>query len=160
MAGCAADVVLITTTVNADWNNWPTSPSFPPLMQELLYYASAARLREQVRTGRRTDRVVLAQHGRRHAEATISTPDGRTETVRTAGPRTRAASCAGPIPTSAASTASSSVIDPQQHLFAVNVPAINEAQQLSESDLTRTGREDLQKAYPEWELQVVTDSAR
>ena len=47
--------------------------------------------------------------------------------------------------------------DPQQHLFAVNVPAINEAQQLSESDLTRTNREDLQKTYPEWEVQVVTE---
>lgn len=46
---------------------------------------------------------------------------------------------------------------PRQHLFAVNVPAINEAQQLSESDLTRTDREDLQKTYPEWEVQVVTE---
>src|SRR5262249_34698831 len=46
---------------------------------------------------------------------------------------------------------------PQQHLFAVNVPALNEAQQLSESDLTRTNREDLQKAYPEWDVQVVTE---
>ncbi len=46
---------------------------------------------------------------------------------------------------------------PRQHLFAVNVPALNEAQQLSESDLTRTNREDLLKVYPEWEVQVVTE---
>src|SRR5207249_1467415 len=40
-------VVLITAPVNSDWSNWPTSPAFPPLMQEILYHAAAARLRER-----------------------------------------------------------------------------------------------------------------
>ena len=33
--------VLITTTVNLDWGNWPVSPSFGPLMQELARFKSA-----------------------------------------------------------------------------------------------------------------------
>ncbi|HTU89070.1 MAG TPA: BatA domain-containing protein, partial [Gemmataceae bacterium] len=74
-------VVLITTTVNADWNNWPTSPSFAPLMQELLYYASAARLREQVvQVGEPIELYLPNVVG--GAEATINTPDGRTDSAR------------------------------------------------------------------------------
>src|SRR5205807_1997318 len=43
-------VVLITTTVNSDWNNWPASPAFPPLMQELLSFSAAGRLRGRAHT--------------------------------------------------------------------------------------------------------------
>jgi hypothetical protein len=148
-------VVLITTTVNSDWNNWPTSPSFPPLMQELLYYASSARLREQaLQVGEPIELYLPNTSG--GAEATISTPDGRTETARTQIQDD--ASVLRWTDTDISGIYSIVVGQhPRQHLFAVNVPALNEAQQLSESDLTRTNREDLQKTYPEWEVQVVTD---
>ncbi|HWG43502.1 MAG TPA: VWA domain-containing protein [Gemmataceae bacterium] len=148
-------VVLITTTVNSDWNNWPTSPSFPPLMHELLFYASAARLREQVvQVGEPIELYLPNTSG--GAEAVISTPDGRTETIRTQNQDE--ASVLRWTDTDISGIYSVVVGQhPQQHLFAVNVPALNEAQQLSESDLTRTSREDLQKAYPEWEVQVVTE---
>ena len=46
---------------------------------------------------------------------------------------------------------------PQEHLFAVNVPSTNPSGQGSESDLTRTDREELQKVYPEWEFQIVKE---
>src|SRR5262249_2394193 len=46
---------------------------------------------------------------------------------------------------------------PREYLYAVNVPASTEDQQASESNLARTGTEELQKTYPEWETQVVTD---
>ena len=50
-------------------------------MQELLYYASAARLREQVvQVGEPIELYLPVAGG---TEATISTPDGRTETART-----------------------------------------------------------------------------
>jgi hypothetical protein len=148
-------VVLITTTVNADWNNWPSSPSFAPLMQELLYYASAARLREQVlQVGEPIELYLPNVVG--GAEATINTPDGRTESTRLESQDEAAVlRCTD----TDISGVYSVVIGqhPRQHLFAINVPALNEAQQLSESDLTRTTREDLQKTYPEWEVQVVTN---
>lgn len=148
-------VVLITTTVNADWNNWPSSPSFPPLMQELLYYASSARLREQaLQVGEPIELYLPNVTG--GVEATISTPDGRNETTRL---DTQDESAVLRWTDTDISGVYSAVVgqQPRQHLFAVNVPAVNEAQQLSESDLTRTNREDLQKTYPEWEIQVVAD---
>jgi len=151
-------VVLLTTTINADWNNWPSSPSFAPLMQELLYYASAARLREQsLQVGEPIE--LYLPNVAVGAEATINTPDGRTESARLENQDESAV-------LHWTDTDLSGVYrvvvgqHPQQHLFAVNVPALNEAQQLSESDLTRTTREDLQKTYPEWDIQVVTDLAQ
>ncbi|MHB1425334.1 MAG: VWA domain-containing protein [Gemmataceae bacterium] len=151
-------VVLITTTVNADWNNWPTSPSFAPLMSELLYYASAARLREQiVQVGEPIELYLPNVVG--GAEATISTPDGRTETATLI---TEDDAAVLRWTDTDISGVYSVVIgqNPQQHLFAVNVPALNEAQQLSESDLSRAPRDDLQKTYPEWELQVVSEPSQ
>jgi hypothetical protein len=148
-------VDLITTTVNSDWNNWPTSPSFPPLMQELLYYASSARLREQaLQVGEPIELYLPNTSG--GVDATISTPDGRTETART---QIQDESSVLRWADTDISGIYSVVVGqhPRQHLFGVNVPAINEAQQQSESDLTRTTREDLQKTYPEWDVQVVTD---
>jgi len=123
-------------------------------MQELLYYVSAARLREQtVQVGEPIELYLPSSGG---AEATISTPDGRTETARTQNQDE--ASVLRWTDTDISGIYSITIGQhPRQHLFAVNVPAINEAQQLSESDLTRTNREDLQKAYPEWEVQVVTE---
>jgi hypothetical protein len=150
-------VVLITTTVNSDWNNWPASPTFPPLMHEILYAAAAARLRERsLEVGEPFEYFLPA--GVSVSEAAVRTPDGRTDTAR-AQPGDDAA-------LRFADTDVSGVYrltvgqDPAEHLFAVNVPALNEAQQLSESDLTRTNREELQKAYPEWGVQVVTDPAQ
>jgi hypothetical protein len=148
-------VVLLTTTINADWNNWPTSPSFAPLMQELLYYASAARLREQVLQVGEPIELYLPNVAS-GAEATIRTPAGRSESVRLESQDEAAVLRWTDTDISGVYNISIGQ-HPQQHLFAVNVPAVNEAQQLSESDLTRTTREDLQKTYPEWDVQIVTD---
>ncbi|MFQ3593050.1 MAG: VWA domain-containing protein, partial [Gemmataceae bacterium] len=48
---------------------------------------------------------------------------------------------------------------PREYFFAVNVPASTEDQQASESNLTRTTPDELQRTYPEWDVQVVTDLA-
>ena len=40
-------VVLLTSTLNLDWNTWPGSPSFGAMMQELTRFAMSGRLREQ-----------------------------------------------------------------------------------------------------------------
>ncbi len=148
-------VVLITTTVNADWNNWPASPTFPPLMHEVLYDAAASRLRERsFEVGEALELFLPPGDGA--TEANVQTPEGRTETARASQ-----GDDAGVL--RYADTDISGVYrlsvgaDPHEHLYAVNVPALNEAQQVSESDLTRTSRAELQKVYPEWEVQVVTD---
>jgi hypothetical protein len=148
-------VVLITTTVNSDWNSWPASPSFPPLMQELLNFAAAARLREQaVDVGDPLELYLSGTAG--GLESLVRTPDGRTEAART---QNQDDSALVRFPDTDVSGVYAVTVgsDPREHLFAVNVPALNESQQLSESDLTRTNREEIQKTYPEWEVQVVTD---
>ncbi len=148
-------VVLITTTVNADWNNWPSSPSFPPLMQELLLYASSPLLREQaLQVGEPIELYLPNVAG--GGEAVVGLPDGRTESAHLENEDD--STVLRWIDTDISGIYSIVVGQhPQQHLFAVNVPALNEAQQLSESDPTRASREDLQKTYPEWEIQVVPD---
>jgi len=42
--------VLVTTTLNLDWNNWPVSPSYGAMMQELLRFAVSGKLREHAVT--------------------------------------------------------------------------------------------------------------
>jgi uncharacterized membrane protein len=148
-------VVLITTTVNADWNNWPSSPTYAPLMQELLYYASAGRLRERFsQVGEPLELFLPGTSA--GVEGTVSTPDGRTEIVRTEPQENGSVLRWTDTDTSGVYSMTAGQ-HPQQHFFAVNVPIFSEPQQGSESDLTRTSREELQKTYPEWEMQVVTD---
>jgi hypothetical protein len=147
-------VVLVTTTVNSDWGNWPVPPSFPALMQELLRFAASARLREQaVEVGEPLELFLPGTTS--GLEAVVRTPDGRTESVRS---RDQDAGAVRWTDTDVSGVYSITVgSDPRVYPFAVNPPALNEAQQQSESDLTRTNREEIQKTYPEWEVQVVAD---
>jgi len=100
-------VVLVTTTVNSDWNSWPASPSYPALMNELLYFASSGRLQEQsLEVGQPLEMYLP---GTSAVEATVQM------LLPTAGKRKsarktlkKAASCALAIPMSAACTGSPS----------------------------------------------------
>jgi hypothetical protein len=146
-------VILITTTVNSDWNNWPASPAFPPLMQEVLHLATSGRLRERSATVGEPLELFLSS-GASGAEAVVQTPDGRQETIR--AQRSDDNGTLHWLDTDTSGIYRMTVGQhPREHLFAVNVPALNESQQQSESDLHRTNREDLQKSYPEWDVQVV-----
>ena len=139
----------VTTTVNMDWTTWPPSPSFPALMQELLRFAVAGRLREQAARRRRAARGVPARPAAPGWKSTVAhRPTAAPRRTRTPGPATTPPCCAGPTPTRAASTGPSIGQHPQEHLFAVNVPTATEAQQASESDLARADRDELQTAYP------------
>jgi hypothetical protein len=149
-------VVLITTTVNSDWNNWPASPTFLPLMHELLYFAAAPRLREQTLDVGEPIELPLPQTAGGVA-ATVKTPDGRSENATSealadgSAVRWTDTDLTGLYTITIGS-------DPREHFYAINVPAVEESQQATESDLTRTTREELLKKYPEWEdMQVVTE---
>jgi hypothetical protein len=149
-------VVLITTTVNSDWNKWPTSPSYPPLMQELLNFAASARLREQALEVGEPLELYLPNTAA-GVEATVRTPDGRTETVRTQTQDDASVLRWTDTDVSGVYTVTIGQ-DPREYLFAVNVPALSESTNVRESDLARTNREELERTYPEWQqLQVVTD---
>jgi Mg-chelatase subunit ChlD len=148
-------VVLFTSTFNMDWTTWPISPSFPALMQELLQYAVAGRLREQALTSGEMLEEYL-QAGDAGLEVALLLPDGRTESVRT-----EAADDVGVLRWTDTDTSGiyRGIIGqhPQEHLFAVNVPTATDKQEASESDLTRTNQTELQDAYPGWEFQIVTE---
>src|SRR5204863_349494 len=74
-------VVLVTTTVNSDWNNWPASPAFPAFANELLHFATSPRLREQsVVVGEPLELFLTSASAA--AEGVLSLPDGRQENVR------------------------------------------------------------------------------
>jgi hypothetical protein len=158
-------VVLITTPVNSDWSNWPASPAFPPLMQEILYHAAAARLRERA--------LLVGEPIELHradtatgVEATVLVPR---DPFDTAPPEDDSRRRIASQPLADGSVLRFGDTDvsgvytlvvgqkPAEHLFAVNVPASSEDQQHSESNLARTSKEELERTYPEWDLQVVTE---
>jgi hypothetical protein len=148
-------VVLYTSTANMDWTSWPASPSYLAFTQELMSYAVSGRLREQaVTVGDPLEEFLPPGGGA--LDATVTTPDRRTESTRTLSSEEANV-------LRWADTDVSGVYrvvlgqHPQEHVFAVNVPAATLDEQASESDLTRATREDLSRAYPEWEFQLVTD---
>jgi uncharacterized membrane protein len=148
-------VVLMTSTANMDWNSWPASPSYIAFVQELMRYTVAGRLREQsVTVGDPLEEFLAPGAGA--LDAGITTPDQRTESTRTL-------SSEDSNVLRWADTDVSGVYkvllghDPQEHLFAVNVPAATSGDEASESDLTRASQDELTRAYPEWEPQLVAD---
>jgi hypothetical protein len=148
-------VVLFTSTVNMDWNSWPASPSFPAFTQELMRYAVAGRLREQALTVGDPIEEFLAP-GTSALDVEVATPDGRKESLRTQS--TEDANVLRWADTEVSGLYRAVIGQhPQEHAFAVNVPAATLADEASESDLKRTNREELSRAYPEWAFQLVTD---
>lgn len=147
-------VILLTTSVNMDWTSWPISPSFPPMMQELLRYAIAGRLREQAIVVGETLEEFLPLSGAR-LDVVVHTPDGRVDAARTEDREDAGLLRYADTDTSGIYRA---VIGnhPQDHLFAVNIPVATDAQQACESDLSRTNRDEMTSAYPGWEFQVQT----
>jgi hypothetical protein len=149
-------VILITTTVNQDWTDeWPKSPSYLPLMQELLRFAVAGRLREQAALVGETLEEYLPL-GSAGLDVVVNTPDGVAEATRTQDREDATVLSWTNTDTSGIYRA---VIGrhPRDHLFAVNVPTATDSQQASESDLTRTNREELRTTFPGWDFQLVTD---
>ena len=126
-------------------------------MQELLTYAAAGRLRERETPVGEPLEVFLPTAGA--VEATVQMPDGRSETTRTQAIEDGAVLRWTDTDLSGIYRA---VVGsgPREHLFAVNVPVTNETQQASESNLTRTNRDELTKVYPEWDVQVVLDPSQ
>ena len=149
-------VVLVCGPVNSDWSNWPASPSFPALMNELLYFASSGRLQEQaIEVGQGLE---LFLPGVASADATVSTPDGRKD-----GANTQILDNGSILRWTDNDISGIYRVkigqNPREHLFAVNPPTLTSSRQGSESDLTRATPEELQRVYSELELQTVQDLA-
>jgi hypothetical protein len=147
--------VLVTTTVNSDWNRWPPSPSFPALMNELMLFASSGRLREQEHQVGDVLEVFLRTSSTGN-EAKIKTPDGREEPARTVALDDASVLRWGDTGVSGVYRVTIGQ-DPREYFFAVNVPSGGDGTLGNESDLARTGFDEMHTTYPEWEFQVVRE---
>ncbi len=154
-------VVLLTSTVNMDWNTWPGSPSFGAMMHEITRLAVSGRLREQAATvGGMLEEYLPGGGGELDVTLHLpdNHPDGKTVRVHTqliddvnlfrwpldyksTGTDISGVYCAetgkGEIP------------------FAVNVPAGSADRGGAESDLTRLDELKLKELYPDWKFQIV-----
>jgi len=147
-------VVLVTSTLNMDWNSWPGSPSFGAMMQELTRYAVTGRLREhQSLVGEMLEEFLP---GGAELDVNIFLPGQQHASVQA---RTQGADDLQLFRWT--HTDQSGIYrmlvgqDPHEYLFAVNVPATTPDQRGSESDLARTNREGLQAAYSGLDFQLV-----
>jgi hypothetical protein len=148
-------VVLITTTLNMDWNSWPGSPSFGAMMQELTRFAVSGRLREQqALVGGMLEEFLV---GGTELEAAVVGPgqdNAPAKTTRTQG--SEDVQVFRWIETDQSGIYRMTVgQDPHEYPFAVNVPASTPDHRGSESDLARADRDKLQTAYPGLEFQLV-----
>jgi hypothetical protein len=145
-------VVLVTSTVNTDWTSWPIAPSFPPFVQELFRFAMLQPPRRTLTAGDAIEEMlppsVLA------TEATVQTPDGRTETVPLrAEPNATRVRFAD---TDQSGLYRVSYGSPRRELvFAVNVPS--SGPNGGESDLRRLNPDELIGMTPGEDVQVVPD---
>lgn len=149
-------VALLTTTAGRDWADWPASPSYLPMVQELMRFAVSGRLREQAtEVGQPLEAFLLgALPG---LDVAVRTPDGRDEKATTLGHDDGAVLRI--LDTDQSGLYRATVgRHPQEHLFAVNVPAAAEGQEASESDPARANRDELRAGFRDWEFQLVTDS--
>jgi hypothetical protein len=148
-------VLLLTTTVNMDWNSWPASPSYLAMMQELTRYGVGGLLREQsVLVG-----GVLEEFfpGGAELEGTLTLAGGEPPHKVKIVPgedlsvfRWHDTDQAGLYRLTVGN-------DPHEYLFAVNVPATVPDHKSSESDLTRADKLKLASAYPTWNFQLVKE---
>jgi hypothetical protein len=151
-------VILITTSVNMDWTSWPGSPSYGALMQELARYAMSGRLREHSATVGAVLEEYLPNPAT-NLEVNVRLPGSDEEAV-VKKTRTRPYGDASVFRFD--ETAQSGIYratvgqDPQEYLFAVNVPITTLDQKGSESDLARLNKNELAESFPGWEFQLVT----
>ena len=127
-------VVLLTSTVNKDWNTWALSPSFLPMMQQVLLHAISGRLGQQsvVVGDRLEDFLPLGDAG---LDVKIFTPDNRPDQFTKIADHEEISVLHWNDTDISGIYCAVVGRHPREHLFAVNVPAASEGQQESESDL-------------------------
>lgn len=139
-------VGLITTTADLDWNTWPISPSYVPLIQELTLQLVAGRVqREQFRVGQSL--ALPAPGKQQQVQATLLPPGDEAPTA---------------IRSQEIGGISVFQFD-QTDLSGVYRITVNGSDQSlpvpvntwpEESDLTRLVPEDLRATFPGWEFTI------
>lgn len=153
-------VILLTTTVNRDWNTWPGSASFLPMVQQLWRLGVAAKVREQsVVVGRLLEEVVSGSEAKLQAKVFVPWRDEKD------APETPTQAADGVTLFRWADTDQAGVYrvtvgkEPTDYLFAVNPPSATPDKNDSESDPTRVDKKRLEGIFPGWSFQTVTSLA-
>jgi hypothetical protein len=156
-------VLLLTSTVNTDWTNWPGSPSFAAMVQELTRLAASGRLREQAAVvGSVLEDTLLGANA--ELDVTMHYPEAFKD-IKPVKSRTQLVEDVNVF--HFGDTDYSGIYrvivnaTGQEIPFAVNVPVTSTDQRGSESDLSRLNEDGLKKAYKAWDkLRLVTDITR
>ncbi len=145
-------VLLFTSSFNTDWNSWPLSPSFLPLLQEVFRTLEAGNQRQSILVGEPIqDYLSIGYVG---LNASVRFPDGENQSVPIVGQNDAAFLLLS-------DTTQSGIYQTQigtdlQTLYAVNVPLVTSLGG-SESALDRIDATELQGAAPDADLVVVED---
>lgn len=153
-------VVLITTTLNMDWNTWPGSPSFGAMMQELARLAVSGRLREHAAlVGSILEEFLPSSGG--ELDATVHYPTA-IPAIKPQKTRTQLVEDTNVFRWTDTDVSGLYRVvlgsGPQEIPFAVNVPATTPDQRGSESDLARVDQGKLKELFPGWDFQLVRDA--
>ncbi|MBO0699853.1 MAG: VWA domain-containing protein, partial [Zavarzinella sp.] len=148
-------VIVFTSSLNTDWNEWPRTLSYPPFLQELLRFAVAPAARQTVTAGEPIEEYVPATFV--GLSATIAHEDGP------AGERIPVVSQdeAGLVRLPSADRAGVYRVTlggKHEAVFAANVPVVSPTGG-AESDLRRLTAADFQAAAPDADIQVVPDAS-
>jgi von Willebrand factor type A domain/Aerotolerance regulator N-terminal len=146
-------VIVFTTSLNTDWNEWPRTLSYPPFIQELLRFAVGGATRQTVAAGESLEEYVPGPFV--GLTATFTHEDGTTGDPIPVVPQDEA----GLVRLPAADRAGVfrlNVGGRHDSLFAVNVPVVSPTGG-AESDLRRLTATDFQAAAPDADIQIVGD---
>jgi hypothetical protein len=146
-------VIVFTSSLNADWNEWPRTLSYAPFFQEVLRFAVSGGTRPTVQAGEPLEEYVPANFV--GLSATVTHEDGSAlEPVPVVG-QDEAGLVRVPV-ADRAGTYRVSVAGKPDTLFAVNVPVVSPTGG-AESDLRRLTAADFRAAAPDADIQVVGD---
>ncbi|MGL5096620.1 MAG: BatA domain-containing protein, partial [Planctomycetia bacterium] len=142
-------VGVVTTSADLDWNNWAVSPSYLPLVQELVQQLAAGRGRgEEVKTGEPI--VLTARHQGFEIAAVVKSPgaDAAEQTVTFED--------VDGVPTLRYPATD------RVGVYEIRIgPPAEEIRQAavnpwpSESDLARMTADDLREAFPGWDFAIL-----
>ena len=155
-------VVLITSTLNMDWNTWPGSPSYGAMMQELSRLAVSGRLREHAATvGSILEEFLPAAGGEMDATIHYPSPGPAIKPQKTRTQLVEEVNVFRWVDTDVSGLYRVVLGNgPQEIPFAVNVPATTPDQRGSECDLSRVDKVKLQELFPGWEFQLLDDARK
>jgi Aerotolerance regulator N-terminal/von Willebrand factor type A domain len=146
-------VVVFTSSLNTDWNEWPRTLSYPPFVQELLRFLVSTATRQTVQAGESLEEYVPATFvglagTLTHEDGTASEPIPVVSQDEAGLIRVSAVDRAGIYRLQ--------IGGKHDALFAVNVPVVSPTGG-AESDLRRLTSADFKAAATDADIQVVSD---